>query len=140
MFYAPILLTVGSNILYHIFQKVIPANVNPVVSLTITYLAAALATVLLFPLFPLNEGWSSALRRVNWASLALGVSIVGLELGFLLAYRAGWKVSLAGLLSNVAVGLVLLPIGLLFFRERLTGLNLLGVAFSLVGLGLMGLR
>jgi multidrug transporter EmrE-like cation transporter len=70
----------------------------------------------------------------------LGIAIIGLELGFLLAYRAGWNISLAGLVSNVIVGLVLLPVGLLLFQEKLTPLNLAGVVVCIAGLVMINWR
>lgn len=129
-----IALTVLSNVLYHVFQKFTPTNVNPVLALLVTYLVAALLCALLLPLFPLEADFGTSLRQLNWASFALGGAVLGLELGFLLAYREGWKISLAAIISNVAVGIVLLPIGLWFFREHLSPINLLGIGLCLVGL------
>ena len=77
------------------------------------------------------------MRQLNWASYALGLVVVLLEVGFLLAYRAGWKISVAAVYSNVAVGLLLLPIGYLFYREALTATNILGIALAVVALVLM---
>jgi multidrug transporter EmrE-like cation transporter len=77
---------------------------------------------------------------VNWASVALGVAIVGLELGFLLAYRAGWNISVAGIVSASLVALVLIPVGLTFFKEKLTPLNLLGVVLCIAGLVLVNIK
>jgi len=140
MFYGAIALTILSNILYHLFQKVIPGNVNPLVSLAVTYLVAAIATLLLLPLFPLQGALAAEVRKVNWASIALGGVIVGLELGFLLAYRAGWNLSLANLVSNTTVAILLIPFGLLLFKEDLSPLNILGVILALAGLVLVNLR
>ena len=50
------------------------------------------------------RGIGGGLKELNWASYALGLVVVLLEVGFLLAYRAGWKISLAAVYSNVAVG------------------------------------
>ena len=140
MFYGAMALTILSNILYHLFQKVIPGNVNPLVSLAVTYLVAAIATLLLLPLFPLQGALAAEVRKVNWASIALGGVIVGLELGFLLAYRAGWNLSLANLVSNTTVAILLIPFGLLLFKEDLSPLNILGVILALAGLVLVNLR
>ena len=140
MFYGAIALTVFANVLYHLFQKSIPGNVNPLFSLTITYLVAATASVILIPFFPLEGTLGSELRKINWTSFGLGVVIIGLELGFLLAYRAGWNISLASLVANTTVALILIPIGLILFKERLTPINVLGVILALVGLVLVNLK
>ena len=115
------LLTIAANVGYHLSQRSIDAGTNPLVSLQITYAVALLVTCAALPFFPSQTAapWPAQLRSANWASYALGVAIVGLELGFLLAYRAGWKVGVAALYSNAAVTLLLIPPGILFFQERL---------------------
>lgn len=140
MFYGAIALTVLSNVLYHLFQKTISPNVNPLLSLAVTYLVAAGATVLLLPMFPLQGALGAELRKLNWASVGLGAVIVGLELGFLLAYRAGWNLNLASLVANTTVALLLIPLGLLVFKEQLTPLNMLGVVLAIAGLILVNLK
>lgn len=133
LFYLSIILTILSNVLYHVFQKLTPCNVNPFVTLAVTYAVAMIICVLIASLSA-NKGLSESLRQLNWASFALAFAIVGLELGFLLAYRAGWNISLAAIVSNVAVALILLPVGLLFFKERLSLVNIIGIIICLIGL------
>ncbi len=134
LFYFSITLTIISNALYHVFQKSTPTNVNPMLALAVTYVTAAAVCLLLLPFFPLSSTLIDSLRQLNWASFALAFAIIGLELGFLLAYRAGWNISLAGIVSNITVGLVLVPIGLLFFKERVSPVNLIGIVICVVGL------
>jgi drug/metabolite transporter (DMT)-like permease len=57
--------------------------------------------------------------------------------GFLLAYRAGWALSSAALLVTTIFALVLLPIGVVAFREALTPSRLVGFALCLAGLWLI---
>lgn len=140
MFYGAIALTVLSNVLYHLFQKLIPAGVNPLLALTATYLVAATVTLLLLPFFPLAGGLGAEVRKIGWPSVALGAVIVGLELGFLLAYRAGWNLSLASLVSNTTVALLLIPVGLLLFKEELKPIHLVGLVLALLGLVLVNLK
>lgn len=140
MVYGAIALTVLSNVLYHIFQKVIPGTVNPLLSLAVTYLVAAIATLLLLPLFPMQGTLGAEVRKLNWASVGLGAVIVGLELGFLLAYRSGWNISLASLVANTTVALLLIPVGLLLFKEELSAVNILGIVLALAGLVLVNLK
>ncbi|MGZ8853090.1 MAG: hypothetical protein ACXW2X_06815 [Thermoanaerobaculia bacterium] len=52
----------------------------------------------------------------------------------MLVYRAGRRVSIASVTSNSTVALVLLPTGLLFFREHLSATNILGLVFCVIGL------
>ena len=134
LFYFSLGLAVLATGLYHIFQKSTPGDVHPFVSLTVTYIVAALASVLLIPTLPLNGGLLHSLRQLNWVSYGLGLVLVGLEIGFLLAYRAGWNISLAAVIANVAVTVLLVPVGLFLFREKVSAVNLIGVGVCVVGL------
>ncbi len=140
LFVASIGLAIVSNVFYHIFQKWTPANANPYLTLTVTYLTAAGICITLLVLTGPGRPLGGAIRQLNWSSVGLGFSIVGLELGFLLAYRAGWEISLAQLVANSMVGLLLIPVGFLVFRERLAPLNLAGIVVCLIGLVMINLR
>lgn len=140
LYWVAILMTVGSNVVYHVAQRATNPRVDPLVSLLFTYVTAALCTLAAIPLFGRGEPWREAVAQVNWAAYLLGAGIVVLELGFLLAYRAGWNITLAAVYSNVAVGLLLLPVGVFFFGERPSPVNLAGVGFALVGIWLMSRR
>jgi drug/metabolite transporter (DMT)-like permease len=67
----------------------------------------------------------------------VGVSIVGVELAVLLAYRTGWKISLVSVIGNTASALLLVFVGLIFYHEQLSGKNVAGIALCLVGLTLI---
>jgi uncharacterized membrane protein len=140
LFYLAIGLTVVANVLYHIFLKLTPATVNPLLSLMVTYLVAATATAVIYLLYPDKTALTVGLKELNWASYALGLAIVGLEVGFILAYRAGWNISLAGLVSSTTVSMLLIPVGLLLFKESLTAVNMLGIALCLIGLILVNYK
>lgn len=137
MFWFAILLTIVSNVFYHIFQKITPQDANPVFALAISYLVAGLICMVLLIWFPLEEGMRQSLKQLNWATVGLAFTLVGLELGFLLAYRAGWSISLAGLASNATVSVLLLPVGLMVFKEQLSRLNIAGVVLTIIGLVMM---
>jgi drug/metabolite transporter (DMT)-like permease len=134
LFWFSIGLTVLSNVVYHLAQKLTPAQANPMLSLAVTYMLAVVGSLLLLPLFPMQGGLAASLRQLNWSAAALAVAVIGLELGFLLAYRAGWNISLAGFLSNATVGVILIPVGLLLFREKINLVNVLGVVVCIAGL------
>ena len=96
-----------------------------------------MTTVIALPIFGRTAITMEALRQLNWASYGLGVAIFTFEIGFLLAYRAGWNISVAGLYSNVITGIILVPIGILIFKEHLSVQNLIGIGLALVGIVLM---
>jgi drug/metabolite transporter (DMT)-like permease len=137
MYVFSIVLIVASNVLYNLCQKSTPQRANPFSALFITYLTAAALSVIIFLLNKNNEGFFHSMKELNWTSIVLGISIVGLEFGYLMAYRAGWKISLGSLVANIALAVVLIPIGILFFKEGF-GLNkLLGAVFCIIGLVLI---
>jgi uncharacterized membrane protein len=140
LYYLSIALTVVSNVLYHVFLKVTPNSVNPIFSLIITYVMATVVTSIIYLFYPQKVPFLDNFRDLSWASYALGIAIVGLEVGFLLAYRAGWNISLAGLISSTTVSVLLIPVGLLLFKETLAGINVLGVVLCLIGLILINYK
>ena len=129
-----IALIVGSNVFYNLLTKATPAGANPLAALVVTYLTAAAATFLLLLAGSRGQGLGAAFRSVNWTSLALGLSIIGLEFGYIQAYRAGWNISVCSLAANITLAVLLLAIGVLFFRERLSGNQFFGAALCLIGL------
>lgn len=133
-FYLPIILTIAANICYHVFLKLTPANANPMLSLSVAYATAMATSLAIYPFYAAESGLRQALGELDWTSVALGISIVGLEVGFLLAYRLGWQISLAGLISNSAVALLLIPIGLLCFKDTVSSVNVIGIILCFIGL------
>ncbi|MDO5714229.1 MAG: EamA family transporter [Tissierellia bacterium] len=140
MFYIPILITIGANILYHISQKNMPEKVNPMFSLIITYLIALIISFVAMAftegLKPMKTEWS----QVNWACFGLGISIVLLEFGFLLAYRVGWNISTAAIISTIVVTIALVPIGMLLYKEDISTSNMIGIFVSLIGIYLINMK
>ena len=128
-----------STVLYNLFQKITPAGVNPVLALAVTYGVAFLATLMLFAFFP-SGNLSAAFQKLNWVSFALGLAIVGLEVGTLLAYRAGWELSLLGITVNVVGSLILVTLGVVFFKEKLTIINLIGILVCIGGLFMINFK
>jgi drug/metabolite transporter (DMT)-like permease len=137
IFYLPVILMILGTTTYHIAQKSVPVQVNPLFSLVMNYLTALAGTLVLIPLYlPRTTGpWS--LKTINWASAAVGVSIVGVELAVLLAYRTGWRISVLSVIGNTVSALLLVGVGLVFFHEHLSPRNLAGIVLCLVGLALV---
>lgn len=134
LLYASISLAILSSVAYHVVMKYTPAQVNPAISLGITYLVSVGLCGLLLLVFPLGETVIREVRKLNWASYVLALALVGLEVSFLLAYRAGWKISTAAIIVNAVATLLLVPVGLLLFEERLTPTNLAGIVVCVAGL------
>ena len=133
----PLILIVGSNCLYNICTKSMPGDVNTFGALTVVYLAGAVLSSILFlssvgPTRAITE-----INQVNWTSFALGLSVVGLEAGYVLLYRAGWKVSSGALTANICLAIALLAIGFLLYKETISLKQLLGVIVCVIGLFLI---
>ena len=133
----PLLLAITGGVLYHIGQKAAPRALSPFAAILIAYAIGSICCVVALVAVPPERPWLESLRAANWAVALIGIGAVVIEIGFLLAYRAGWNISLASVLTNVSVALLLLPIGLLFFKEELTWRNATGIACCLVGLYLL---
>lgn len=134
LFYFSIALAICSSALYHFSQKQIPAGVNPIVSVTVTYIVSLVICLGVLYLMQPTEGLWLAVRKLNWASYVLALSLIGLEVGFLLVYRSGWSIGLAAVLVNVVASLILIPIALFVFKDRLSWVNIAGILVCLVGL------
>lgn len=137
LFYLSIFLAIVASVMYHVVLKVTPGYVNPAISLVVTYGLAMVLSLGLLALFPLKTSIVEAFRQLNWASYALALALVGLEAGYLLAYRAGWRISIAAILVNATMTLLLIPVGLSLFREELTPVNLAGILVCIAGLVMM---
>lgn len=140
LYYFAIGLTIIANLFYHFSQKYTPSSANPFVSLIITYSVAIIICLIILPFYPGEESLMASVRKVNWASFMLAFAIVGLEVGYLLAYRAGWDISLAALVSNVSFTLLVIPIGVLWMQETLSTVNVIGIFLCVGGLVLVNMK
>jgi multidrug transporter EmrE-like cation transporter len=133
-------LAIVATVAYHVVLKLTPAGANPLLSLMVTYGAVALlfAGVLVFS--PGEFAWKQEVGHLNWTAIALAFAIIGLDLGFILLYRSGFEVSLGALVTQTAAAMLLVGIGLLVFREKLSLANGLGIVLCLVGLWLVNRR
>lgn len=134
LFYFSIILAICSSAFYHFVAKSTPPSVNFSVSLLVTYAVAFLVTLLTFPFFPVQEGLTTEMKKLNWASLGLAIAIVGIEFGFLLVYRSGWNLGIAAVLVNVVASLILVPVAILMFKDKISWVNVLGILVCLTGL------
>jgi uncharacterized membrane protein len=137
MYVGSILLIVSSVLAYQLAQKFVPHDLNPWHALVVVYAVALAFCVAASLLDRSGKGFLESMRGVNLAVPFVGVAAVGIELGWILAFRAGWQLSITGLVSNVTVALLVAPIGLLFFKDKLGVQNLIGMALCLIGLSLV---
>lgn len=133
-YYLPIFIVVISNTCYHLFAKCTPQEVDPFSSLAITYLIAAACSAVGFFIFNPGHNLLAAIRQTHWTAFALGIAIVGLEVGNLFLYKVGWQISIGQLICSSVLSVLLIVIGVLFFKEQLSLSKIIGIVICMVGL------
>jgi len=134
MFVIALLLAAAGSVIYHLSMKQVPEGINPFFLLLVSYGSAMLLCLLGMWWMPVGQRHLGAL---NWSSAGVALGIFGIEVGFLLAYRAGWNLGYAALSANVLTTMILLPIGYLLYREELSIGRITGLVFCCVGLWML---
>lgn len=136
----PLILVIVSNTAYHICSKSIPDSTNPLACLTITYLIGALFSGILYFVLNRDANLFREFSRLNWAPLVLGLVIVGLEVGSIYAYKAGWQIGTFAIVSSTALSIVLIFVGLLLYKEPVSWNKVAGIVICLIGLGFINFK
>ena len=136
----PIALVVLSNTLYQVCAKSVPQGMNPLASLTLTYLIGAAVSCAMYYILNRDANLFREIRLANWAPVILGIVIVGLEVGYIYAFRAGWQISTAQIVSAVTLAVILIFVGYLLYHEAITWNKIVGLIVCLAGLVLINWR
>jgi predicted membrane protein len=131
-YYLPMGLLILSIVVYQVAFRMVPKGLSSWHILFVVYALGAILTFLL-GLQEKTPLWQT-IKQMNVAIVILTLGVVGIELGYLLVFRAGWPLTRVGLTSNVGVALLVIPIGILFFKERLSLVNIAGIALCVLGL------
>ena len=136
----PLGLVVFSNVFYQICAKAVPDKMNPFASLTITYVTGAIMSLVMY--FALNKGGNiiQECQKTNWAPFVLGIVIVGLEVGYIYAYKAGWPVSTAQIVQSAILAVILIFVGYMLYKEEISWNKIVGIIVCLAGLGLINMK
>lgn len=129
----PLFVIVLSNVLYNITSKSIPGNASPWAVLVITYLVSSFLSLIAYFIFEEEKNFICSLQKMNWTGVSLGLSMVGLEIGYIFIYRNGWKLSIASLLANILLAVILLAIGVLIYKEHINVKQLIGILLCITG-------
>lgn len=132
----PFALAVSMYVAYQTLLKSARPEVNILGVLTVAYLAAFIAAGTLWFRFQ-DLGVNRLETREIAIGVMLGLSIVGLEYGFVSAFRAGWPLNSTGAIVSVAVALLVVPIGYVFFAEQMSWAKGLGLLMCCGGLILL---
>ena len=136
----PILLVVLSNVVYQICAKSMPTDLNPFAALTVTYLVSAVMCGILYFVLNKHANLWKEYAKLDWVPFVFGIVLVGLEVGFVYAYKAGWQVSTASVVQSAFLAVALIFVGFFLYHEALTWNKLLGVAVCLAGLIILNLK
>ena len=136
----PIALVVLANVVYQICAKSVPGGMHPLASLTVTYLVGAVVSAILYIILNRDVHLWREYAKLNWAPFVLGIVIVGLEVGWIYAYKAGWQVSTGFIVQSAILAAALLVVGYVLYREPITRNKLIGVALCLAGLVVLNLK
>ena len=133
-FFPPILIVLGL-VVYQVSQKSTDQNANPFVVVIIAYLIGIAACIGGYFLIPRQDGaLVPMMRTVVWSALGIGLGAAAIEIGFMLAYRAGWNLSLLPVAVNVCGAVLLILIGVMAFRESLSTEKIIGILLCIGGL------
>ena len=135
----PILVVILSNTFYNVCMKSMPGDVNPFGALMVTYLVAAIVSGIIFVYVVGPNNVGVELSKINWTSLVLALVIVGLEVGYVFVYRAGWTVSTATVVANIGLACVLIFVGYFLYKENVSINQIVGIIVCMFGLVLINI-
>ena len=127
------LMLVAADSIYKILSDKVSPEVNPFASMIATYGVAFIMSIFLFFLTSKGISLKDEFGKLNIYSIMIGCVICLYELGFIFAYRSGFKVSLLSPLMSVGVMVALAIIGVLFFKEKISMLNTIGLVIASIG-------
>src|SRR4051812_49034978 len=135
--FGPLLLVVSGSLMYHVAAKSVPKALEPFGALIGVYATALAASLIAY--FVVRRGAMPPHASSLWhpTVAAVGIGALLIELGFLLTYRAAWPVSIASVMTNGLVAVLLIPIGAALFGEAITFVRVAGVVLCLAGLSLL---
>jgi len=130
---------IASLAMYQIFIKTVPTELNPLIALVTLYVTALVCTLLAIKFAPIDAPhWS--LSEFSWPAVAVGIAIVGIEIGYLFMYRSGWHLAAAPLIAVGGAAVVLIPVSVLVFRQPWSARYGFGILICLYGLYLLSPR
>jgi drug/metabolite transporter (DMT)-like permease len=130
-----VIFIIAGGVFYHICQKSTPALLDPFLSLFVSF---GLASLICLTIALTRHSISATqLHRLNWASVGLALSVVGIESGYLIGYRIGLKLNVTSFACNAMIALVLLAVGTFIYHEGFSARNAAGFVLCVIGLLLL---
>ena len=120
-------------------MKSMPSDVNPFGALMVTYLVATIISAIIFIYMVGPSDGVGEISKINWVSVILALAIVGLEVGYVFVYRAGWTISTASVVANIGLACVLIVLGYFLYNENVSINQIVGIVVCMFGLVLINL-
>jgi drug/metabolite transporter (DMT)-like permease len=137
MYYFSVIIVIIASIVYTFFQNLTPANVNPIMALCFMYLGGI---IIALPFYLNTKGdYKVRKKHFDWRIVYFSLTNIVIDLGFLLAFRSGWALGTLNVISNIIVLIVLAITGVIFFKEKLSKINIIGIITGVIGLILLSL-
>ena len=136
----PVALVVLSNTIYQIAAKEVPEKMDPLASVTVTYLIGAAASFILYYALNKDANIIAEYSRLNWAPFLLGLAIIGLEAGMISAYKVGWPVNTLSVTQSTVLAIGLIAVGYIVFKEPVTWNKVAGIGVCIAGLALINYK
>ena len=140
MFFTSILIAIFGLTVYQLAMKTAPHSLNPFSMLVGAYLFAAFACAAIAPIWSKVDGspMLPAMSGRNLLAFAfIAVSVILIEIGYLLVYRSGWSMAVAPATAQAATLSLVAIIGFTAMGERVTALRLLGLLLCIGGVVLI---
>jgi drug/metabolite transporter (DMT)-like permease len=128
-----ILIVIVAQALYQLAMKAVPGGSNPLATLVVVYALALVACLILAPLTGKALTVGDLRKVISVPALLLAAAVVGIEVGYLLAYRNGWTLGITYALTSVTTVAILALVGLLHYGETLDTRRIAGLLFALFG-------
>ena len=140
-YYLSIMIIVVSNVFYHFASKMVPEKSNPFFFVMVSYIVGFSFALIAFFFSKGDKSFIASIseqsKLINWTPILLGISVIGLEIGNVLMYRAGWDISKGSLYCNILLALVLVVVGVVFYSDNFTVRNVIGLLSCVLGLYLL---
>lgn len=140
-YYLSVLIIVFSNVIYHLASKKVPNELNPFFFVMASYVVGFVFAMIAFILSIKDKNIGTAFveqsKLVNWTPIVLGIAVIGLEVGNVMMYRAGWDLSKGALVCNMLLAFVLVVIGVIVFKEEFNLKHMVGLLSCILGLFLL---
>ena len=107
---------------------------HPMSVLVIAYAVGTVGCAVLYFVLNKNGNLLQELKSSNYIPYLIGICLMGLEVGTIYMYKAGWAVNTGYIVHSSLIAVGLIFAGYIFFREAITLNKVLGVVICMIGL------